>query len=763
MYPMFFPGTLKARWAFGFKPSSLVLALMAGALLIQLLTLSASAVIRDGGIDPANLGKGEWIYFMSSTTNQLGGNVASVTNEVSLMKYFKSQGIRYVIVKAASGNQLFNGSYSFPQFTSNLCNIAHAEGVLIFGYNRSDGIDVPGEIAISDYVFKRGADGFIWDAEAEWESSRPAIGTNGPALAWQLCSTVRSNWPNKFLAHAPFPIISFHNSFPYKEFGYWSDAVMPQIYHLSTAGLKQSVSATINWTDVNYQNWYNTLVNSNSLVSGKRIYWTNAIKPIVPIQDVYGPLFSGPTPDKDVQEFMDYCIADPHAVTPGGYKGVNFFRCDLHGTAQWSYIKNCTSGDFPGIVNNIVLDDNRAAVFGGSWASQRTFYNATFFGTTETNTFGTNYLYTGRGIGSNYVQFTPNVITAGDYDIYEWHPYHTNASASVPYVINYNGGSATVNANQQVNSGTWNLLGRFNFVAGTTGNIRVTDGFPEATKVAMVDGLKLVSATGPAVPPGISSVTLSNITYNSVIVAWKTDLPANSIIDYGPSTNYTFSLTNASLVAGHSVTLTGLNPLTFYHFRIRAKSSSPVISISEDFHFTTLPPGMVPFATIVDNTNATVTGTWSTGTGASDKFGADYRFHSQGTGTNYLQFSPSLSGSGVYEVYEWHPKGSNRTISAPHVINYWGGSQTIGMNQMINGGQWNLMGTFEFAAGTAGNVQITDAIPDAGQLVMADAIKFLYVAPPHLMNVSAYARFNSAIITWNTFPHTSSQVQYGLT
>ena len=178
--------------------------------------LPAFGVTRDGGVDPANLGKGEWLYYMSSATNQLGGYVSAVTNEDSLMSYLKSQGTRYVIVKAATSDQLFFGSYGSPQFTSNLVNIAHNHGLLIFGYNRSYGINIPGEIAVSDYVFTQGADGFIWDAEAEWESNQSWIGNNGAALAWQLCSTVRANWPwNKFLAHSPFAIVKMDSSFPY--------------------------------------------------------------------------------------------------------------------------------------------------------------------------------------------------------------------------------------------------------------------------------------------------------------------------------------------------------------------------------------------------------------------------------------------------------------------------------------------------------------------------------------------------------------------
>src|SRR5215204_1125395 len=171
------------------------------SLLLFVVALPNLGAVRDGGIDPWNLGKGDWIYFMSAATNKLGGNVPSVTNETSLMLFYKSQGIRYIIIKAATSDTLFNGSYNRPQFSSNLCNIAHAHGIWIMGYNRSYGENVAAEIGISDYVFNQGADGFVWDAEGEWESDNPWIGANGPAKAWQLCSTVRSNWPTKFLAH----------------------------------------------------------------------------------------------------------------------------------------------------------------------------------------------------------------------------------------------------------------------------------------------------------------------------------------------------------------------------------------------------------------------------------------------------------------------------------------------------------------------------------------------------------------------------------
>ena len=487
------------------------------------LLISASntfAVIRDGGIDPANLGKGDWIYSIQDATNKLGGHVTSVTNENSLMLFYKSVGIRYVIVKTGTGTSLYNACYGFPQLTSNFVNVAHSNNILVFGYNRSFATNTAGEVAIADFVFNHGGDGFVWDAEAEWESSIAGVGTNGPSLAWAQCSQVRSNWPNKFLAHAPFPIIYFHSSFPYKEFGFWCDAVMPQIYHLSTAGLKSSPSATINWTDVNWKTWQDSLSGlSPSFLDGLTVYWTNAIKPIYPLQDVYGPAIVGglicnatstAVPDEDVTEFIDYCMADPHAQTVGGFKSINFWRADLHSSAQWTNIKAGTVGDFAGVVNNIVMDDSSATYVGG-WTHVRVFGSTTtlpvYYGTTgsDTNSFGTNYFSKVQGAGSSYAQFTPNIVTPGDYDVYQWHPFITNASSGTPFIITHALGSTTVLANQQTNSGNWSLLGRFNFTAGTSGNIRVRDDFADAGNLAIADGLKLIFAgTNPPSAPTIS-------------------------------------------------------------------------------------------------------------------------------------------------------------------------------------------------------------------------------------------------------------------
>jgi len=68
---------------------------------------------------------------------------------MSLMQFYHSAGIRYVVIKAATGDQLFNGCLKTPQFTRALVTAAHDHALWIFGYNRSSGANIKGEIAIA--------------------------------------------------------------------------------------------------------------------------------------------------------------------------------------------------------------------------------------------------------------------------------------------------------------------------------------------------------------------------------------------------------------------------------------------------------------------------------------------------------------------------------------------------------------------------------------------------------------------------------------
>jgi hypothetical protein len=268
----------------------------------------------------------------------------------------------------------------------------------------------------------------------------------------------------------------------------------------------------INWSDMNWRTWQNSLAAlPQTNYAGTAVSWTNAIKPILPLQDVYGELIPGGIisgisspplpvyPDGDVLEFIDYAAADPHAQTTGGYRGINFWRTDTIGTNQWANITGGTSGNYSNIVNHIVLDNPSATVV-GPWTSVKVFgattTSPTYYGATgtDTNSFGTNYLFKTQGSGAAYVEFKPTILIAGNYDLYQWHPFLTNASASTPFQIINATGTNLVLANQQTNSGKWSLVGRFYFVAGNTNFIRVLDNFSDAPNLAVADGVKLVYA-----------------------------------------------------------------------------------------------------------------------------------------------------------------------------------------------------------------------------------------------------------------------------
>ncbi len=160
---------------------------------------------------------------------------------------------------------------------------------------------------------------------------------------------------------------------------------------------------------------------------------------------------------------------------------------------------------------------------------------------------------------------------------------------------------------------------------------------------------------------------------------------------------------------------------------------------------------------IIDNPSATYTGTWTTGTSSTDKYGADYRYaNTAATENATAKWTPNIPTAGSYEVYVWYPMGSNRSTAAPYTIYYNGGNQTYTVNQTVNGGQWILLGTKSFAAGTSGYVKLGNGTGEASKVVMADAVKFVPVAATEYIVDNTGASFTG---TWST--GTSSTDKYG--
>ena len=88
-------------------------------------------------------------------------------------------------------------------------------------------------------------------------------------------------------------------------------------------------------------------------------------------------------------------------------------------------------------------------------------------------------------------------------------------------------------------------------------------------------------------PPIINNVSTSSETETSVDVTWTTNEPANSYVEYGKDTSYGSTASSDELTADHSLTLTGLESNTAYHFRVTSSDKASNKTSSADNIFVT--------------------------------------------------------------------------------------------------------------------------------------------------------------------------------
>jgi hypothetical protein len=127
--------------------------------------------------------------------------------------------------------------------------------------------------------------------------------------------------------------------------------------------------------------------------------------------------------------------------------------------------------------------------------------------------------------------------------------------------------------------------------------------------------------------------------------------------------------------------------------------------------------------TITDNRDPATsrTGTWEISAG-SNPYKYDSVFGRNGS-TFTWYFTPPQSGQ--YEVSMWWTYRDSRSTNIPVDIDYSGGKVRVYVNQLKNGGQWNLLGKFYFRDGASYHVTtISQSYPTS---TCADAVKFTLV------------------------------------
>lgn len=223
----------------------------------------------------------------------------------------------------------------------------------------------------------------------------------------------------------------------------------------------------------------------------------------------------------------------------------------------------------------------------------------------------------------------------------------------------------------------------------------------------------------------------------SALISWSTTVPSDSQVQFDPASFLTpnamaaaaaaqgsfsaGSYTDPALTTNHVVLLTGLQPGTRYSYQTLSTAGSNTY-VSGVYQFTTA--GSI----ILDNSDATYTGTWTEGTISTDKYGSNYVFATSVTGsaTATATWRPNIITPGKYNVSIWYPQGGNRAPNAPYLVSYNGGTLNPTVNQQSGGGSWQLLASHvEFAKGTNGFVRLSNLASPS--VVIADAVRFDYV------------------------------------
>lgn len=145
-------------------------------------------------------------------------------------------------------------------------------------------------------------------------------------------------------------------------------------------------------------------------------------------------------------------------------------------------------------------------------------------------------------------------------------------------------------------------------------------------------------------------------------------------------------------------------------------------------------PGSLP-GIIVDETSAQLTGDWQYSTHTPPYVGIGYLHDMKsGKGTKNVTFRPNLPASGWYEVRLAHCYNIRRSTRTPVRIRHAGGESLHIINQQQeppHGRLFRTLGTYFFQTGSTGWVRISNDGTEPDKVVIADAVQFLPVPPPH--------------------------------
>lgn len=152
-------------------------------------------------------GVGWWVWYVEKA---LHGRTPAELAEVC-----RAAGISHLFIKAGDGANVW------PQLAEVVKPLQTA-GLRVYSWSYCYGDDWGAEADVALAALRAGADGHVFDIEAECEGKGGSVR--------RTLEAVRERWPNAWLASAPLPVIDLHDPALYSAYGAFVDAWLPQFY-----------------------------------------------------------------------------------------------------------------------------------------------------------------------------------------------------------------------------------------------------------------------------------------------------------------------------------------------------------------------------------------------------------------------------------------------------------------------------------------------------------------------------------------------------
>ena len=416
----------------------------------------------------------------------------------------------------------------------------------------------------------------------------------------------------------------------------------------------------------------------------------------------------------------------------------------------------------PSVTTEAIVVDNPEADFVGDWPS----YSG------NPQIYGPDSQYHAAGDGTSTATWAPNILEAGEYSVYAWWHAHPNRATNAKYKIYYDGDSTAppipeVVVNQEENGGKWNWLWTGEFAAG--GYVVLSN---DANEYVIADAVKFQKG-GQGTPsiyaPNVIGKDLNedgNLDYGFFLTGHKINClschdASKKHIDHEHRTYDADESTGQAINPySDSYRLQGTNSMPSTALCLDCHNGDEVLGINqEDVSHTNLHGTNDIWPTPYGNGHNYHIDIWSrhfdsdwdgvtdsresciachnvhgspamrmirhgeliSTYGTEDKVPAlDFGYLVSTTGTVATATWPAPEGT--YYVYAWWHDHSNRATNAPYTINHSGAAETIEVNQQINGGKWNLLGSGAYTFKSGHSVVLSNE--DADGYVIADAIGF---------------------------------------